>query len=116
MQWEKWQWSRGQIGGYLVHALRCTKDNQGTKTSVGARIELEIPFLGDIVICADVIEKEAQDQHKALDAHWAHMVIHGIFHLLGYDHEISQEAEIMEGLEIEVMEQLGFANPYRETI
>ena len=44
MQWEKWQWSRGQIGGYLVHALRCTKDNQGTKTSVGAQIEFEIPF------------------------------------------------------------------------
>ncbi len=75
-------------------------------------IELEIPLLGDIVICAAVVNKEAEDQQKPVEAHWAHMVVHGIFHLLGYDHETDNDAEIMESLEIETLQALGFANPY----
>lgn len=75
-------------------------------------IELDITLLGDIVICADVVNREAQEQHKPRDSHWAHMVIHGVFHLLGYDHETDKDAEIMEALEIEIMQSLGFANPY----
>jgi probable rRNA maturation factor len=75
-------------------------------------IETEIPILGDIVICAEVVNQEAQEQHKSPESHWAHMVIHGIFHLLGYDHETDKDAETMEGLEIEIMQSLGFKNPY----
>lgn len=71
-------------------------------------------FLGDIVICAEVVNDEAAIQHKSPDAHWAHMVVHGIYHLLGYDHMIDSEAEIMEGLEIKSMQALGFGNPYDE--
>lgn len=72
----------------------------------------EYPILGDIIICAEVVNREAVEQHKTPQSHWAHMVVHGIFHLLGYDHEKDDEAEIMEQLEIEVMQELGFANPY----
>jgi len=75
----------------------------------------EIRMLGDIVICADVIQEEAQAQQKTLEAHWAHMVIHGTLHLLGYDHERNEDAEIMESEEIKILHQLGFANPYLET-
>jgi probable rRNA maturation factor len=75
-------------------------------------IQLDMPILGDIVVCADVVNREAQEQHKTLDVHWAHMIIHGVFHLLGYDHETDHDAEKMERLEINVMQSLGFNNPY----
>jgi probable rRNA maturation factor len=75
-------------------------------------IELDVPMLGDIVICTDVVVQEAIEQGKPLEAHWAHMVVHGIFHLLGYDHENEHDANIMEGLETKVMLSLGFADPY----
>lgn len=68
--------------------------------------------LGDIVICADIVNREAIEQHKTNDMHWAHMIIHGVFHLLGYDHETEEDAEKMESLEIKTMHALGFANPY----
>lgn len=74
----------------------------------------EFPELGDIVICAEVVNQEALQQHKSQQSHWAHMVVHGIFHLLGYDHINDDEAEEMEKCEIEVMQQLGFANPYQD--
>ena len=74
--------------------------------------ELEIPLLGDIVICAGVVNKEAEEQSKLAEAHWAHMVIHGTLHLLGYDHIVDSEAEEMESKEIMVLQQLGFKNPY----
>lgn len=69
-------------------------------------------ILGDIVICADIVNHEAQEQNKQQEAHWAHMTIHGVFHLLGYDHENDQEAEEMETLEINVMKTLGYPDPY----
>lgn len=75
-------------------------------------IKMELPILGDIVICADVVNREAQEQHKTQESHWAHMVIHGVLHLLGYDHEMDNEAGIMEAIEIEIMQSFGFANPY----
>jgi len=75
-------------------------------------VKLDIPILGDIVICADVVNQEAQDQGKSPQAHWAHMVVHGVFHLLGYDHEEDCEAEEMEALEINVLKTMGFENPY----
>lgn len=68
--------------------------------------------LGDIVICAPVVAREAARQKKQPVAHWAHMVVHGSLHLLGYDHADRQGAEEMEGLEISILENLGFDNPY----
>ena len=79
---------------------------------IPAAVAEENPLLGDIAICADVVIKEADEQQKPVQSHWAHMVIHGIFHLLGYNHEQDDEATIMEALEIKVLKKLGFANPY----
>lgn len=68
--------------------------------------------LGDIIICADVVAAEASEQGKALNAHWAHMVVHGMLHLQGYDHIEDSDATEMEALEIRILAGLGFANPY----
>lgn len=73
---------------------------------------VELPLLGDIIVCAAVVAREAAEQDKPLEAHWAHMVIHGTLHLLGYDHIKEAEAEEMEGLEIRLLADLGYANPY----
>ncbi|XKM13082.1 rRNA maturation RNase YbeY [Orbaceae bacterium ac157xtp] len=81
-----------------------------------APIDMETPLLGDLIICKQVVEKEAQEQHKSLSSHWAHMIVHGCLHLLGYDHIEDEEAEEMEALEIEIMAELGFTNPYLEQI
>lgn len=77
----------------------------------------EGPFahLGDLVICAPVLESEAKIQCKTLISHWAHIIIHGVLHLLGFDHITDQDAEIMENLEVAILEQFGYQNPYRET-
>ncbi len=74
---------------------------------------LEQKPLGDLAICIPVVLQEAREQHKTPEAHFAHMVVHGTLHLMGYDHEISeQDALAMETIEIEVMQRLGFTNPY----
>lgn len=73
-------------------------------------------IFGDLVICAPVVEKEAAEQHKTLLAHWAHMVIHGSLHLLGFDHILPDEALQMEGLETELLVKLGFPPPYGDLI
>ncbi|NQZ94301.1 MAG: rRNA maturation RNase YbeY [Moritella sp.] len=73
---------------------------------------IELDLLGDLIICKQVVEREAKEQQKPLTAHWAHMVIHGTLHLLGYDHIIDDEAEEMEGLETEIMLELEFEDPY----
>ena len=73
---------------------------------------LDIPLLGDLVICVPVVEREAVEQGKTLDAHWAHLVIHGCLHLLGYDHILDSEAEEMEGLERILLAELGHPDPY----
>lgn len=74
--------------------------------------EVELPLLGDLIICRQVVEREAEEQGKPLLAHWAHMVVHGSLHLLGYDHIEDDEAEEMESLETEIMTGLGFEDPY----
>ena len=74
--------------------------------------EVELPLLGDLVICRQVVEREAAEQEKALIAHWANMVVHGSLHLLGYDHIEDDEAEEMESLETQIMQGLGFDDPY----
>jgi probable rRNA maturation factor len=69
--------------------------------------------LGDLVICPQVLRTEAREQKKSLRAHWAHLVVHGSLHLIGYDHERDADANRMERREISVLRRLGFANPYR---
>ena len=70
-------------------------------------------MLGDLAICAEIVEKEAAEQQKSLQEHWAHMVVHGMLHLQGFDHTEDDEALQMESLETQIMQQLGFANPYQ---
>ncbi len=77
-----------------------------------ADVPLRVPLLGDLVICAEVVTREAQQQDKSLESHWAHMVIHGTLHLIGFDHLTTDEAQTMEGMEIQIMQQLGYTNPY----
>ncbi|GMM90007.1 rRNA maturation RNase YbeY [Vibrio fortis] len=73
---------------------------------------IELDLLGDLIICRQVVEKEAEEQNKPLLAHWAHMVVHGSLHLLGYDHIEDDEAEEMESLETEIMQAMGYEDPY----
>jgi probable rRNA maturation factor len=75
---------------------------------------IPVNLLGDLVICAPVVIKEAQEQNKTEEAHWAHLVIHGTLHLLGYDHIDDAQAEQMESLEIQLIQSLGYPNPYLE--
>ena len=77
--------------------------------------EVNAGLLGDLVICAPVIAREAGEQGKSLDAHWAHMVVHGVLHLQGHDHQNEAEAEQMEALEIEILNTLGYPNPYQDS-
>lgn len=74
--------------------------------------ELKIAFLGDLVVCAAIVESEAMAQGKTLKAHWAHMIVHGTLHLLGYDHVEDGEAVEMESLETQILNGLGFPAPY----
>ena len=69
-------------------------------------------LLGDVVVCAPVVAEQARDQGKALMAHWAHMVVHGVLHLRGFDHQTEAEAQCMETLEKQILGQLGYDNPY----
>jgi probable rRNA maturation factor len=73
-----------------------------------------VPLLGDLVICAPVVAREAREQGKELRAHWAHMVVHGVLHLLGYDHQDERQAQEMETLETGILAAMGFPDPYRE--
>ena len=69
-------------------------------------------IIGDVVICATVVNSEAKKQNKGRDQHWAHIIIHGCLHLLGYDHNNAEEAKKMESIEIQLLRQLGYTNPY----
>ena len=73
---------------------------------------IPLELLGDLVICVGVVEQEAKEQEKITEAHWAHMVIHGCLHLLGYDHIKDDEAEEMEALERDLLASLGYPDPY----
>ncbi|MFK7831412.1 MAG: rRNA maturation RNase YbeY [Congregibacter sp.] len=76
--------------------------------------EVALPILGDLLVCAPVVKSEADSQRKALAAHWDHMLIHGVLHLLGYDHESEAEAQEMESLETRLLGELGWPCPYTE--
>lgn len=73
------------------------------------------PLLGDIAICAPVVEAEAAEQNYPLEAHWAHLCMHGVLHLLGYDHIHAAEADVMEALEVRLLAELGYPSPYEQT-
>jgi probable rRNA maturation factor len=106
----------------IVDEAEITALNRQYRGKDGATNVLSFPFedmpgvvteqLGDIVICAPVVAAEAVTQGKSLQAHWAHIVIHGVLHLLGYDHHGDAEAQEMEVLETRLLASLGFADPY----
>jgi probable rRNA maturation factor len=75
-------------------------------------IPMEPKLLGDLVICVPIVEKEALEQAKQLEHHWAHLVVHGCLHLLGYDHIEDEQAEEMEAFEVEILQTLAIDNPY----
>jgi len=79
-----------------------------------APVPMEPRLLGDLIICVPIVEKEAAEQGKKVDHHWAHIVVHGCLHLLGYDHIEDDEAEIMEELEKKVLQTLDIDNPYQQ--
>ncbi len=69
-------------------------------------------YLGELVICAPVVAREARAQKKAPESHWAHMTVHGVLHLLGFDHEAAPEARKMASREVQILDRLGFSDPY----
>lgn len=77
-------------------------------------IALDYPLLGDVIICPAVLSEESIQLNTPLENHWAHIVIHGVLHLLGYDHIIEQDAQVMQQIEIELLQQLGYSNPYQK--
>jgi probable rRNA maturation factor len=98
---------------YFNHRWR-NKNKPTNILSFPAEIPVEVnsPVIGDLVACAPIIELEAKNQGKDLKAHWAHMIIHGGLHLLGYDHILEQDAIEMEALETDILSKLGYNNPY----
>lgn len=108
----------------IVDSAESAELNQNYRHKQGPTNVLSFPFtapegvasdlLGDIIICAPLVQEEAVAAHKPLEAHWAHLVIHGVLHLLGYDHIREQDATVMEGLETKIMQQLGYPDPYQE--
>lgn len=76
--------------------------------------EVELPLIGDLIVCLKVLQKEALEQHKSIEEHFAHLIVHGCLHLIGYDHIKDEDAAVMEPLEIKAVEALGFDNPYKD--
>ena len=94
---------------YATNVLRFPAEiAEGVKLPKGVRM----PLLGDIVLCAPVVAREAREQKKALSEHYAHLTVHGTLHLLGWDHQDAREADCMEALEREILAGLGIADPY----
>ncbi|PCI35270.1 MAG: rRNA maturation RNase YbeY [Thiotrichales bacterium] len=100
-----------------MQKLNKTYRNKDSSTNVLAFPcdEANSNYLGDIVICAATVEKEATEQNKSLMAHFAHLTIHGCLHLLGYEHQNDAQAQKMETLEIELLKTLNYTNPYNQT-
>lgn len=76
----------------------------------------ELPELGDLAVCAPIVAREARDQGKSVQFHWAHMIVHGVLHLLGYDHEDERDAQRMEALEVRILARMGIDNPYVDAL
>ena len=109
----------------IVDELDMANLNKQYRNKKGATNILSFPFeipdgfelnlLGDLVICASIVEREAKKQHKEQEAHWAHIVIHGVLHLLGFDHIEEDESALMEAKEIKILQKINISNPYLET-
>lgn len=104
-----------------IMALNNTYRNQPKATNVlafpaniPASIPMDYPLLGDVIICPSVLLNESIEQQKPLDFHWAHIVIHGVLHLLGFDHIKDDDAALMQAQEIRLLNSLGFESPYHE--
>lgn len=100
---------------YLNNTYR--KQNKTTNVlafpcSLPEGIDLECPLLGDVIICPEVLLTESESLHKSLKEHWSLIIIHGVLHLLGYDHIKDEDAEVMQQLEIKLLSELGYTNPY----
>jgi probable rRNA maturation factor len=120
---KKWVNATTDYGGSLT--LRFVNATEGKKINLAFRKKdyasnvLTFPYelsknslSADIIFCMPVIQKEAKEQNKSLKAHLAHLIVHGCLHAQAYDHEIKKDAEKMEALEIKILHQLGFSNPY----
>lgn len=81
-------------------------------SNIPAAIAMDYPLLGDVIVCPSVLLAESQELNKALDFHWAHIVIHGVLHLLGFDHIEENDARVMQAQEISLLAAIGFTNPY----
>jgi probable rRNA maturation factor len=111
---------RGELGIRVVDSRESRalngrwrgRDKPTNVLSFPASPDLRGRELGDLVVCAPVVAREAREQGKRLAAHWAHMVVHGTLHLLGYDHARAADAKRMEGRERALLARLGFADPY----
>ena len=99
--------------------LNCRFRDSDSATNVLAFADdsevLDYDCLGDLVICAPVVVSEAAEQGKPIDAHWAHLVVHGMLHLQGFDHQGDRDTEEMEALEIKILGTLGYTNPYNDS-
>ena len=127
-QFERWVSAALQRTGSAVLTIRIVdreemralntryrgKDSATNVLSFPAELpaEVDLPLLGDVVLCAPLVVDEAHDQGKPVDAHWAHLTVHGVLHLLGHDHQEASDAEAMEGEELRILETLGIGDPY----
>ena len=105
-------------GSESAELNQCYRHKEGATNILSFPFEapemINSPLLGDLVICAPIIEQQAEQQHKALFHHWAHIIIHGVLHLCGYDHLSDADAQIMESKEIILLKKLSIHNPYQE--
>lgn len=120
------RWVRAALRVETSLAIRVVDEEEGQQLNASYRgkdyptnvltfpLTEEPLLMGDIVICAPVVAREAMEQGKSLLAHYAHMTVHGVLHLHGYDHEVDAQADLMEAMEIAILHKLGFANPYAE--
>lgn len=121
---QEWTLDDTEVALRIVDETESAALNQQYRGGRGATNVLSFPFaavtpeplpmLGDLVICAPVVAREAAEQNKTEEAHWAHMLVHGILHLLGHDHLTDDEAETMEALETQIMLRLNYPAPYIE--
>ena len=82
------------------------------ESPVDINLQMEIDLLGDLVICAPLVADQASEQNKTIEMHWTHLIVHGILHLLGYDHLNEVDSDVMETLECKIMSNLGYPDPY----
>ena len=104
----------GEVEGAALNATYRHKQGATNVLSFPAELPagVPLPVLGDLVICAPVVTREAQEQGKSPEAHWAHLVVHGCLHLLDFDHETEIQAAEMESLERNILASMGYADPY----